>query len=110
MSDETVILQGGVPSFAYVFWTNGVRRGDHATLRADGSTIGRSGQCDVRLDDASASAEHARVRREGDAWFLYDLASANPTKVGGVVVHRHELADGDRVTIGASELVFRLLG
>lgn len=110
MSDETVILQGGVPTFAYVFWTSGMRRGDHVALRPDGSTIGRSGECDVRLDDQSASTEHARIRQEGESWFLYDLASSNPTKVGGAVVHRHELADGDRLTIGATDLVFRRLG
>ncbi len=36
MSDETVIIRKTPPSFAYLFWLNGVRRGDHVMLRSGG--------------------------------------------------------------------------
>jgi pSer/pThr/pTyr-binding forkhead associated (FHA) protein len=109
MSDETVIIRKTPPSFAYLFWLNGVRRGDHVMLRAEGTTLGRSGAAEVPMDDPTVSDEHARIRLEGGTWFLYDLASANSVLVGGEPVHRHALADNDRLQIGMTDLVFRLV-
>lgn len=107
MPDETVIIRKAPPSFAYLFWLNGVRRGDHVMVRTEGTTIGRSGDADVLLDDETVSVEHARVRQEQGEWYLYDLASANTTKVGGEPVTRHRLSDGDQVQLGMTELCFR---
>lgn len=109
MSDETVIIRRAPASFAYLFWLNTVRRGDHAALRAEGTTIGREAEADVVLDDETVSGEQARVRKEGESWFLYDLAATNPTQVAGQPITRHELKDGDRLTIGTTELAFRVL-
>jgi pSer/pThr/pTyr-binding forkhead associated (FHA) protein len=109
MSDETVIIRKTPPSFAYLFWLSGVRRGDHVMLRPEGTTLGRSGAAEVSLDDPTVSDEHARIRLEGDVWFVYDLASSNAVMVGGEQVHRHALADNDRLRIGMTDLVFRLL-
>ena len=107
MSDETMIIRKTPPSFAYLFWLAGVRRGDHATLRVEGTTMGRSGDADVVLDDPTVSEEHARIRQEDGQWYLYDLASSNTTAVGDEPVHRHALADRDRLTVGTTELMFR---
>ena len=109
MSDETVIIRKTPPTFAYLFWVDGVRRGDHVSLKADGSTLGRSSEADIVLDDLTVSEEHARIRFEGDAWFVYDLASVNSVLVGGEPIRRHALADGDRLQIGMTNLVFRLV-
>src|SRR6185437_9198107 len=91
MSDETVLIRRTPPSFAYVFWVSGIRRGDHAPIRAEGATLGRGRECDVLIDDPTVSDEQARIRKESDAWFLYDLASTNSTEVGGTAIARHEL-------------------
>jgi predicted component of type VI protein secretion system len=107
MSDETVIIRKTPPTFAYLFWLNGVRRGDHVMLRPEGTTLGRSGESEVALDDPTVSDEHARIRLEGGNWYLYDLASANSVLVGGEAVHRHPLADKDRLRIGETDLMFR---
>jgi pSer/pThr/pTyr-binding forkhead associated (FHA) protein len=109
MSDETVIIHKNPPSLAYLFWANGVRRGDHVMLREEGSTIGRTGAAEVALDDPTVSDEHARIRLEAGSWYLYDLASSNAVLVGGEPVHRHALADKDRLQIGMTQLVFRLV-
>jgi len=109
MSDETVIIRKTPPSFAYLFWLSGIRRGDHVMLQADGTTLGRSGAADVAMDDPNVSDEHARIRLEGTTWYLYDLASANAVLVAGEPVHRHALADNDRLRIGMTDLVFRLV-
>jgi pSer/pThr/pTyr-binding forkhead associated (FHA) protein len=109
MSDETVIIRKSPPSFAYLFWVNGVRRGDHVMLHEEGATIGRSGTAEIALDDPTVSDEHARVRWEAGSWFVYDLGSSNSVMVGGEPVHRHALNDKDRLQIGITQFVFRLV-
>ena len=72
------------------------------------ANIGRDAtQCDVVLDDDSASAEHARIREEGGQYVLYDLASTNGTFVNGQRVQRMPLLDGDEIIIGRTKLVFK---
>jgi len=109
MSDETVIIRKTPVTFAYLFWLNGVRRGDHVMLREQGTTIGRSGDAELVLDDPAVSGEHARIRLESGTWYVYDLASSNSVLVGGQPVHRHALADQDRLQIGNTQFAFRLL-
>ena len=69
--------------------------------------IGRSKDCDIRLDDANASRRHAEVRQEGTAYWLVDLDSTNGTTVNGRRQQRARLENDDRITVGSTELVFR---
>ena len=48
----------------------------------------------------------AEIAREGSVYVLVDLGSTNGTELNGRRVTRQELADGDRITIGATDLVF----
>ena len=109
MAEETVIIRRTPASFAYLFWLSGVRRGEHASLDPSGTTVGRGGESAVIVDDATVSIEQSRLRIEDGAWFLYDLAATNATSVAGQPVHRHQLKDGDRITFGETEMVFRVL-
>ena len=109
MSDETVIIRKTPPTFAYLFMVNGVRRGDHFMLKEEGTTIGRSDEAELTLDDSTVSDEHARIRIESGTWYVYDLASSNAVVVNGEAAHRHALADKDRLQVGSSQLVFRLV-
>lgn len=111
MRDETVIIRKKrAQSYAYLFWLSGVRRGEHASLAPEGTTIGRDPDCEVVLDDDTVSAEQARIRQEDGQWFLYDLASANTTMVGDELpVYRHALSDRDRLTFGETQMMFRAL-
>jgi Protein of unknown function (DUF3662)/FHA domain len=70
------------------------------------TSIGRSKECDVTLDDGSVSRRHAEVHVEnGQAWIL-DLGSTNGTEVNGARAQRTQLEDGDRIVIGQTELRF----
>lgn len=109
MNDETVIIRRTQPVFAYLFWTEGVRRGEYAQLVPEGVTLGRGAEADIILDDDTVSAEQARIRREGTTWVLYDLASANRTVRAGQPVARAELTDGDHLAFGNTPMVFRCL-
>jgi hypothetical protein len=68
--------------------------------------IGRSRDCDVRMADENVSRRHAEIRHEGDTWWIADLGSTNGTMLNGSRVRRERLREGDRITLGATEIVF----
>ncbi len=68
--------------------------------------IGRSRECDLRVSDGNASRRHAEVVQEGATYLVVDLGSTNGTELNGRRITREKLADGDRITIGATDLVF----
>jgi len=69
--------------------------------------IGRSKDCDIQLEDGNVSRRHAELRQEGAAYWLIDLDSTNGMEVNGRPTRRAKLNDGDAVTLGSTELVFR---
>lgn len=73
------------------------------------TTIGRDAvDCDVILSDPKLSARHARIRKEGDEFILYDLASKNGTFVNENRVQRQILADNDIIVVGTTKLIFKV--
>jgi hypothetical protein len=70
--------------------------------------IGRSREADVRLSDVNVSRRHAELRQEGAAYWIVDLGSTNGLEVNGKQVDRKRLRDGDRITLGSTEVVFGL--
>ena len=75
-------------------------------ITSHSAVIGRSRECDLRVSDGNASRRHAEVVHEGDAYFVVDLGSTNGTELNGRRITREVLGDGDRITIGATDLVF----
>ena len=71
-----------------------------------GVVIGRSRECDLRVADGNASRRHAEVIRDGDSYAVVDLGSTNGTELNGRRISRETLTDGDRITIGETDLVF----
>jgi FhaA, N-terminal domain/FHA domain len=78
------------------------------TVTSGRVVIGRSRECDVRVDDGNVSRRHAELVQESPtAWVVADLGSTNGTEVNGRrVAKRTRVDDGDRITIGSTELVF----
>jgi pSer/pThr/pTyr-binding forkhead associated (FHA) protein len=70
-------------------------------------SIGRLGDNDVQLDDASVSSRHAEiVGAEGGA-LLRDLNSTNGTFLNGVqITGEHGLAEGDEIYFGGVRSIF----
>jgi len=71
------------------------------------TVIGRSRDCDIQIEDPSASRRHAEVRQEGTAYWIVDLDSTNGLEVNGLRVRRAKLDHGDTITIGSTEIAFR---
>ena len=68
--------------------------------------LGRSREADVRVADVNASRRHAELRQEDSSYWIVDLGSTNGIEVNGKRVDRARLQDGDRITIGTTEVVF----
>jgi len=71
------------------------------------TTLGRSRDCDLQIEDPSASRRHAEVRQEGTAYWIVDLDSTNGLEVNGLRTKRAKLQPGDTITIGSTEVSFR---
>ena len=70
--------------------------------------IGRSRESDIRVSDPNISRQHAEIRQEGSTYWIVDLGSTNGTSVNGRALKRAKLDDADRITLGSTELVFKL--
>ena len=80
-------------------------------LTRDNTSIGRdTAVADLVLADASVARLHARILRQGDAYWLYDEGSAAGTfhNYGRVGLAPQRLQDGDQIGLGRVQLHFRL--
>jgi hypothetical protein len=69
--------------------------------------IGRSEDNQLRLLDPGVSRRHVLVMATPGGYTIRDLGSQNGTYVNGARVDESALTDGDRITIGEINLVFR---
>lgn len=77
-------------------------------LRETETTIGRSRECDIFLEDLAVSRLHATIRLLSDSSYeIEDRRSATGTFVNGMRITRYRLIEGDMVQIGSSRLTFR---
>jgi pSer/pThr/pTyr-binding forkhead associated (FHA) protein len=110
-SNKTEQLRVEPPSFAWLVIAEGIHAGRIFRLHSDSTLVGRDSACDIVLDDTAASRQHVKIRVEEEedekVYILHDLASENGTVVNGEEVVKHDLADGDRVNIGRTKLVFK---
>ena len=68
--------------------------------------MGRLPACEISLNDANASRQHAELVKRDDGWWIVDLDSTNGTFVNGGMVKERRLGPGDRIQIGSSKLEF----
>ena len=69
-------------------------------------SIGREAGNFVQVDDHEVSRRHAEIRRVGEGFVVGDLKSSNGTFLNDARVERAELANGDRIRIGRTILVY----
>ena len=91
---------------ALVVRSGGGRAGEHFLLEQESTTVGRSPDCDIFLDDVTVSRRHALVKRNKDQFFIEDQGSLNGTFVNRRRVEAGGLEDGDEVQIGKYRLTF----
>jgi hypothetical protein len=69
--------------------------------------LGRAQDCDIQLADPNVSRRHAEVRQEETSYWIVDLGSTNGMEVNGRRLRQAKLEDGDRVTLGSTDVVFQ---
>lgn len=80
--------------------------GTSVELERPVTTIGRSIDRHVIVDDPKASRNHAEIHREGAGFKIIDRASSNGTLVNGVNIREKVLKSDDEILIGATILRF----
>ncbi|HZQ63724.1 MAG TPA: FHA domain-containing protein [Gaiellaceae bacterium] len=96
----------GVEGPALVVRSGGGRTGEQFPLDRTQTTIGRSPDCDIFLDDVTVSRRHAIVARGPAAFTIEDLGSLNGTFLNRRRIERADLENGDEVQIGKYRLTF----
>jgi FHA domain/zinc-ribbon domain len=106
LDDSSPLEDLGIGGPALVVRSGGGRAGEHFVPQDESTTIGRSPDCDIFLDDVTVSRQHAVLRRTGDTFVIEDQGSLNGTFVNRNRIESAELADGDEVQVGKYRLTF----
>jgi two-component system, cell cycle response regulator len=86
----------------------GAQPGAVFSVHGPSAVIGRKGNADVPLGDATVSWEHARLTVESDGVYIEDLASQNGTFINDRRIReRTRLVDGDYVRLGDGSTVVK---
>jgi pSer/pThr/pTyr-binding forkhead associated (FHA) protein len=87
-----------------------INAGKGYPLRNNPTVIGRDDSCDITVDDANVSRNHAQLTQDVvGTWKLTDLGSTNGSKLNGSRVTTALLRDGDELTFGVTVLEYREL-
>jgi hypothetical protein len=96
----------GAEGPALVIRSGGGRSGEHFVPNGVRTTIGRSPDCDVFLDDVTVSRKHAVLVQTDDAFFIEDQGSLNGTFLNRKRIESGRLENGDELQIGKYKLSF----
>jgi pSer/pThr/pTyr-binding forkhead associated (FHA) protein len=106
LSDEAAAGVEGVEGPALVVRSGGGRSGEVFQLQPGRTSVGRSPDCDIFLDDVTVSRRHAVITEEGGRFVIEDLGSLNGTFLNRHRIEQAPLSDDDEVQIGKYRLVF----
>lgn len=85
-------------------FASGPLAGSEVALQRPRVTVGRGDGCDVRIDDASISHQHAALELGTHGYRVRDLGSTNGVRVNGARTALGELKHGDALALGEVEL------
>jgi FHA domain/zinc-ribbon domain len=95
----------GVQGPALVVRSGGGRAGEMFPLEGE-TTIGRSPDCGIFLDDVTVSRKHAVLREREGSFSIEDQGSLNGTFVNRKRVESAQLDDGDELQVGKYRLTY----
>lgn len=89
---------------AYILFLAGPLVGKLHLLEEGTTTIGRSNEATIPINDTRISRRHVALRVEGERVTLEDLGSTNGTFINGQRMKTHGLRDGDKIQISSSTI------
>ena len=97
----------GAEGPALVVRSGGGRAGEHFVPQGERTTIGRSPENDIFLDDVTVSRKHAVLLARDDGYYIEDQGSLNGTFLNRKRIESSEkLESGDELQIGKYKLSF----
>jgi pSer/pThr/pTyr-binding forkhead associated (FHA) protein len=107
-ADKSAIeaVLNGAPDKAMVVVHRGANKGSRYLISEERTSIGRSPESEIFLDDVTVSRSHAVIERNGSAFALNDLGSLNGTYINNQSLKTSPLTSGDEIQIGKFHLIF----
>ena len=96
----------GAPDKAMVVVHRGANKGSRYLISEERTSIGRSPESEIFLDDVTVSRSHAVIERNGSTFALNDLGSLNGTYINNQSLKTSSLTSGDEIQIGKFHLFF----
>ena len=96
----------GAEGPALVVRSGGGRAGEHFVPQGERTTIGRSPDCDIFLDDVTVSRNHAVLVHRNGKYYVEDQGSLNGTFVNRQRIDSARLENGDELQVGKYRLTF----
>ncbi len=96
-----------IQGIAWLVGATGSERGRTHRIDRERAVAGASSGCDIVLSGDHVSEQHASFRFQERHFVVTDLDSTNGTSVNGEAVQQRVLADGDRLTLGGGEWIFK---
>jgi len=104
--DDGSGLPEGIDGPALIVRSGGGRAGETFSLERDSTTIGRSPDCEIFLDDVTVSRNHAVLVQSDGRFTVEDQGSLNGTFVNRKRIDSAQLDEGDEVQIGKYRMTF----
>ena len=107
-ADKSAIeaVLNGAPDKAMVVVHRGANKGSRYLISEERTSIGRSPESEIFLDDVTVSRSHAVIERNGSTFALNDLGSLNGTYINNRSLKTSSLTSGDEIQIGKFHLIF----
>lgn len=102
---QSETAQGGRVSWRGVVDIDGKR---HPLVKSR-TVIGRGSDADITIPDAGTSRKHVEILWDGERAMVRDMNSTNGTLLNGSKVVEAPLAPDSTVTIGRTDIVFRVV-
>ena len=106
----TMVFTRVPKSTAWFVVKSGGEPGHIFELNEDRVTVGKDPDSGIHIDHTSVSPSHALIRVGQGSYTVFDLGSETGTSVNGNAVTGVSLADGARISMGGSELVYTAVG
>lgn len=107
-ADKSAIeaVLNGAPDKAMVVVHRGANKGSRYLISEERTSIGRSPESEIFLDDVTVSRSHAVIERNGSTFSLNDLGSLNGTYINNQSLKTSPLSSGDEIQVGKFHLIF----
>jgi pSer/pThr/pTyr-binding forkhead associated (FHA) protein len=106
LAEDSTAGVEGVEGPALVVRSGGGRSGEVFHLQGETTSVGRSPDCDIFLDDVTVSRRHAVITEQGGSFVIEDLGSLNGTFLNRQRIEQAPMTDDDEVQIGKYRFVF----